>query len=163
MDTKAPLLLYPAEILWAPDSSALGITRSEGYSTGYSIDIYRIGKNEIKRLPDVNQVVRGDFNRRHSCHYKDQGVDVGNEPNIAGLTWLRGSEQLVVVAEVPPVGICQQMEYFGGYLVSLSSSSVKIDERYTPQVLQNRWDKMMGDRLKSDFAELSPEQKASLP
>jgi hypothetical protein len=98
-NSKTESLLYPAELAWAPDSRALYITQSVGYSTGYHTEVYRLKEDDLHLVTGVNETIQRDFERQHKCDY-------GQLPNVAGLKWLGDSEQLVRVAEVPPVGIC---------------------------------------------------------
>lgn len=154
-------VLYPAEIAWAPDNNTFFLTQSIGYTTGYYTEVYRIKDTRVERLGNVNPTVMRAFAIHHDCKYFDKGVNIGSKPNIAGLNWMQDSDRLLMVAEVPPISICQQMGYFGGYMVSISSG--KILERYSPQQLIDHWEKVLGDRLKSDFAHLSPAQKVAIP
>lgn len=151
---NASQILYPAELAWAPDSRALYITEGSGYSTGYRVHIYRLEDHKLHCVTDLNQSLQHDFERRHKC-------SDGQSPNIAGLHWMDDSQQLLIVSEVPPVGICVDMEYFGGYLIAVDSG--KIVKRYSPEALKDRWEDVLGYRLKGDFAELSAERRVALP
>lgn len=154
---KDPLLYYPAEFAWAPDSSAFFITTSPGYTTGYEIYIYRIVQGKIISIGGINRKVRIAFERRHRCF----DGDTGNDPNIVGFKWLKGSEQILVVAEVPPLGICSQADYFGGYEISLSSG--RILRRFSPEELAAGWSQVLGESLVGDLKQLSPKAKSSSP
>jgi len=48
---KKSLILYPAELAWAPNSSALYITEGAGYTTGYRVSIYRLEDQNFAPLP----------------------------------------------------------------------------------------------------------------
>jgi hypothetical protein len=156
--TEASEILYPAEVAWAPDSQSFFITQSVGYSAGYHTDIYRIMENKLVPV-EVNRIVEREFDRRHKCF--DRGTKEGNDPNIAGFKWLGGSDRLLIVAEVPPIGVCKDLEYFGGYEVSLNSQ--RIVQRFSPQQLADRWGEVLGERLKSNLGYLSREAKATMP
>jgi hypothetical protein len=151
---KASRISYPAELAWAPNSRALYITEGAGYSTGYRTVVYGLENNKLSHSDRVNQIVQHDFERHHKCAE-------GQLPNVAGLLWMNDSKRLLVVAEVPPVSICPDMEYFGGYLISVGDG--QIVERYGPSAMEDRWRDVLGDTLKSDFANLSAEQRAALP
>lgn len=153
---KASAVLYPAEMAWAPDSRAFFITHSIGYSTGYHTEIYRLTDNSLLLIP-VNAIIQKDFDRRHKCF----DGQVGNDPNVAGLKWFDDSDRVVIVAEAPPIGICKDAEYFGGYEVSLASG--RILKRFSPQQLADRWGEALGERLKSNLHFLSTEAKATVP
>jgi hypothetical protein len=148
------LILYPAELAWAPNSRALYITEGTGYTTGYSLRIYFVDGDKLHEMKDINSNIEDDFARRHKC------TD-GQLPNVAGLHWADDSLQLFVVAEQPPISICKGMYYFGGYSVSTKTSQTV--ERYSPEALETRWKDVLGDRLKGDFEQLSKEERASLP
>jgi hypothetical protein len=153
---KASTVLYPAEMTWAPDSRAFFITHSIGYSTGYHTEIYRLTDNSLLPI-SLNAIIQKDFDRHHRCF----DGQVGNDPNVAGLKWLDGSDRVLVIAEVPPIGICKKEEYFGGYEISVGSG--QIIKRFSPQQLADRWDEVLGERLKSNLRFLSPDAKATVP
>ena len=154
---KGAGVLYPAEIAWSKDSQALFITQSVGFSTGYETQVYQIEGGRLISLERLNTVVRRDFDRRHKCV---EG-DIGNAPNVAGLKWLENSDRLLIVAEVPPVGICKDAGYFGGYEISISSGHIV--RRFSPKELEDRWGDTLGDRLRGDFESLSIDGKSAEP
>ncbi len=147
------------EIGWAPDSRTFFITHSGGYTTGYRLDLYRLEGERIRALADVTRLLQKDFDLRHKCY--DPATRLGNDPNIAGLKWMDGSNDLLVVAEVPNVGICPQMAYFGGYRVSAITG--KILGRYSPAELWRRWKKDFGENLLSDLHYMSRARKSTTP
>lgn len=153
-------LEYPAEASWAPDSDAFYITWSNGSIEGFRTEIYVTDRNSITHLPGVNAVVWHDFNRKHKC-VSSLGGEQGIEPNVGGLTWVGGSRQLLLVAEVPPEGMCGQMGYFGGYLISAHGGQVL--QRYSPENLFQQFGKIMGKRLHGDFSGLTRKEKSELP
>jgi hypothetical protein len=154
-ERKASSIFYPAELAWAPDSRALYITESFGYTTGYRVLIFRLENDELRQVHDVNKAVQRDFERRHKC-------SEGQLANVAGLRWVDDSQHLLIVAEVPPIGgICTEMNYFGGYLVSVANG--QIIERYNPQAVKDRWEDSLGYRLKGDFDLLSLAQRTTIP
>ena len=59
------------------------------------------------------------------------------------------------------IGICEDMQYFAGFLVSVPSG--QISERYSPQELANRWGDVLGERLQSKLKYLSDDAKARRP
>jgi hypothetical protein len=145
------------EFGWAPDSKTFYLTQSEGFSTGYGVEVYRIEGGRIRRFPGIDRAVRRDFDRRHRCGDED----IGNDPNIAGLLWVKGTSELLVVAEVPPIGICRESEYFGGYLISVPDG--RIITRYSPREIMARWPGLLGERLKSNLHYLSRKQQSMTP
>lgn len=153
---------YPAELAWSPDSTSFFITQSWGYSTGYWTEVYKMENGKIRRLPDINRMIRREFERRHPCISDLSDAKDGDAPNVAALTWMGSSDQLLMIAELPPVGLCgKHMEYFGGYSVSISRRD--ITERFSPQELDDRWSNVLGERLRSNLHYLSAEDKATVP
>jgi hypothetical protein len=150
-------LLYPAEMAWAPDSRAFFITDSVGYSTGYRADVYQVTQDKLLAITKLSSIIQMDFDRHHRCF----DGPVGNAPNVAGFKWLGGSDHLLFIAEVPPIGICKEAEYFGGYEIALASQ--QIVQRLSPQQLGDRWGEVLGERLKSNLGYLSAEAKTALP
>lgn len=150
-------LLYPAEMAWAPDSRAFFITSSVGYSTGYSTVVYRLTDDKLLASTQMSGIAQRDFDRRHRC----SDGPVGNSSNVAGFKWLHDSDRLLVIVEVPPVGICKEAEYFGGYEIELNS--LQIAQRFSPQQLGDRWSTVLGDRLTSNLGYLSARAKATIP
>lgn len=143
-----------AEAAWSPDSTKFYVTQSVGYSTGYRTYLYSVEGKTVKNLYDINRVVKKHFEQLHGCTAQD--------PNIAGLKWLAEPSELLLVAEVPPIGgICKHMKYFRGYLVSIRDGH--IIKTYSPQELVSQWDKVLGERLQSNFQYLSVEEKAMKP
>jgi hypothetical protein len=154
LGTKKSSILYPAEFAWAPNSRALYITEGAGYTTGYRVDIYRLENNKLRTEHDVNHTVQREFERRHKCAE-------GQLPNVAGVHWMDDSQHLLLVAEEPPLGICPDMDYFGGYLISVGDG--RIVERYSPEAMEDRWKDVLGYSLKGEFDQLSAEQRAAMP
>ena len=153
---EAAEILYPAEAAWAPDSRSLFITQSAGYSTGYRVDVYRISDSKLVQI-HLSSIVARAFDRRHRC----SDGQVSNDPNTAGFKWLDDSDRLLVVAEAPPVGVCKDANYFGGYEVSLTSR--KILQSFSPQQLHDQWDGELGERLRDDLTLLSGDAKTKEP
>ena len=154
LGAKKSSILYPAEFAWAPNSRALYITEGAGYTTGYRVRIYSLDDNKLRTEDDVNQTVQRDFERRHKCAE-------GQLPNVAGVHWMNDSRHLLLVAEEPPVGICPDENYFGGYSISVGDG--QIVERYSPNTMKDRWKDVLGYRLKDEFEYLSAEQRVAVP
>lgn len=151
---KKSLILYPAELAWAPNSSAFYITEGAGYTTGYRVSIYRLEDQKLGAITDVNQKIERDFERRHKCSEEQS-------PNIAGLHWMDDSLNLLIVAEEPSIGICKEAYYFGAYLISIDAS--QIVERFTSKAAESRWKNAFGYVLKDGFERLSEQQKNASP
>jgi len=151
----------PAELGWSPDSRAFYITQSDGSIAGFQTLIYQIEGTQLRRLPDVNLVLRRNFNHKFGCVFYDNGRRKLEEHNVAGLKWIDKSNQLLIVMEVLPDSWCRHRGYFGGYLVSLPSA--QIIQRFSPNDLMKQWANVLGERLKGDLADLSPKEQAVKP
>jgi hypothetical protein len=155
--SKPASLDFHVELQWAPGSGAFYLTGSDGETTGSHTEIYELRARHLVSV-HTGQAVVNDFEKHHKCW--DRRFGVGNDPNVAGLTWT-DSGNLLLVAEVPNLGICDQMKYFGGYVISIRSG--RITARYSPNQLVDRWADVIGDRLRSDLHYLSAEQQRTLP
>jgi hypothetical protein len=132
---------YPAELAWSPDSTAFYITQSDGTSEiqGFHTEIYRVTERGVRQLPNLNLMVHRQFDHRHKCvlyfagdNGKPDDRYEDDYSNVAGLKWLDGSSQLILVAEIAPDQACgEHRGYFGGYL--LSTVDGRILRRYSPQ------------------------------
>ena len=152
---------YPAEISWAPDSNAFYITESNGSIRGFQTAVYYGQASRLRELPNISPVVWSAFNDHHQC------VEVGHDnnkyvvdANIAGLRWMENSSRLLVIAEIPVDSDCAR-GYFAGYLVALPDR--KILARYSPSELVKRYPESIGRRLRADYDELSPGERAAAP
>jgi hypothetical protein len=140
--------VYPlAEAQWAPDSRAFFITQSDGGEVGgWDTVVYRVTPSGIKKIL-ITSRVRVDFMKRYNCDVR--GEHDGNEiPNIAAISWLRGSNDVLLIAEVPPHSSCPEMGKFMGYRVLIGSG--KILGRYSAEEVKTRWGGFLGPRHGAD-------------
>lgn len=155
---------YPAELSWAPDSRAFYITESDATSEidGFHTDVYRVRDDRIEPLADVNRVVHEAFDHRHNCVTEFRGKKYNeNIANIAGIAWVKGSDELLVVAEIVPDSDCGPRGYFGGYL--LSTANGRILQQYSPKELGRDWKGVFGKRLEKDYVDLTLKQRLRKP
>jgi hypothetical protein len=132
-----------AEVLWAPDSTAFALTESDGGSVGnWSVSIYNVATPSIARLAVADTAVRADY-RQHVM----KRACPGEEPNVAAVSWMHGSEQLALVAEVPPHSSCREMGGVYGYVVGLPGG--KIVRRLNDAEVRRAWSTDLGLRLQS--------------
>src|SRR5260221_1057263 len=82
--SKSSQLDLHAQLGWATDSGAFYITESMGFTTGSHTEIYLIHDRRLRFL-NPNRIIMKDFERHHKCW--DERFDVGNLPNVGGLTW----------------------------------------------------------------------------
>ena len=146
---------YPAELSWSPDSSAFYITQSDATSeiNGFHTELYRVNEQTVRRMQDIWSMVNDRFGKRHEC--------VNEDPNVAGLEWVGGSSQIVVIAEIPPDSVCAPREYFAGYLISIADSQVM--HEYGPPELFRRLGGVFGVRLRGDYHGLHLAEREEKP
>jgi hypothetical protein len=132
------------EIVWSSDSRALLFTISFGAAGPVSADFGTVQGVPSMADVSVTETIRKDFDSRHSndqCH---------KEVNVAGLVWLNGSANAVLIAEVPPSPQCDESGgYFEGYVVSFPDG--KIVERRSMREAIRRWHNLLGPRIKGDI------------
>jgi hypothetical protein len=134
-----------AEIAWAPDSKAFFVTSSDGGIVGtWSAKIYQLGK-KVKVL-DPTEAARNDFKAATTCQ---------EEPNLAAVAWLKGSQELLLIGEVPPHSSCPDMGTFIGYAVSLPTGSIKI--RLLKGAVLRDWGPILGTRFQNAAKVSQPE------
>ena len=146
---------YPAELSWSPDGAAFYIPQSDATSeiNGFHTELYRVNEQTLRRMKDVWSVVNDRFGKGHEC--------VNEDPNVAGLKWMGGSSQIVVIAEIPPDSVCAPREYFAGYLISIADSQVMYE--YSPQELFRRLGAVFGVRLRGDYHALHSAERKEGP
>jgi len=128
-----------AELAWAPDSSGFFITESDGGLVGsWQVSVFLVGKTLIQKA-NVTQEVERQFKKTYTCKESE-------EPNVAGIGWLKGSQQLLVVAEVPPHSSYQDMGKIMGYVISTSNGEILMELRQGE--LSAHWEPYLGSRLK---------------
>jgi hypothetical protein len=130
-----------AEVLWAADSTAFALTESDGGLIGtWSVTVYNVAKPGITRLTAADAAVRADYRQRVMKHACPDEV-----PNVAAVSWVHGSKQLALVAEVPPHSSCRQMGRIYGYVVRLPSGYIV--RRLSTAEVRSAWRKDLGSRL----------------
>ena len=133
-----------AELAWSPDSRAFFVTQSDGGNVGtWYVDVFLLSKVGIRRV-DIAKQAKKEFMTTYKC--VTAGDPTANEqPNIAALKWLNGSNKLLLVAEVPPHSSCPEMGKLMGYVVSVPSGRVL--QRYKERELRKTWSPVFGERL----------------
>lgn len=127
-----------AELAWAPDSRAFFITESYGGEVGeWLVSVYLIENERVRREHVTREVVRR-FHKHYRCIEPE-------EPNVGAITWVKGSEQLLVVAEVPPHSSCPEMGKVRGYLVEVPTG--RILQEFPENQLKARWGRHLGQRF----------------
>jgi hypothetical protein len=106
-----------SELGWAPDSNAFFITESEGGSVGeWTVTVYLIENKRVRRI-NIASEVKSRFKKEYTCYEPE-------DPETAGIKWLKGSQELLLVAEVPPHSSCPEMGKKKGYVVQIPSGNI---------------------------------------
>lgn len=139
-----------AELGWSPDSKAFFLTWTNGGDTGtWHTELYSVANSGIKQITGFENKIRDDFEHRirhlpmpKFASSMDRQYWLGKEyceANLVGAQWLKGSQELVVSALVPNVGICRFASRFEVYRVAVPSG--KILQRYTPLEAYQKFDR----------------------
>jgi len=145
LDGESPEELFAyrpgEEFLWSPDSSVVLVSFCFGAAGPCGVASSINGENE----PTITEIVRKEFASGHendTCY-----VDV----NVGALTWENDTDQIVVVAEIPPSPSCvgHKEGYFESMVVSLSQR--KVLSRYNMQETIHRWRSILGEGLRQDI------------
>ena len=134
--------LPDAEWLWSPDSRATILTSFVTYPTQViaGVDLLNGTSEEV----DVMRSIQEDFASRHP------GLPCSGAVNVAGLTWLRGSKEAVLIAEIPASPRCEKADgYFEGYVVSVPQG--KIMRHYSMRQTAAEFRNLLGPSLLEDI------------
>lgn len=148
-----------AELGWAPDSQHFFLTWTDGGDTGtWHTELYSVGASGIKQITGFEDHVRREFEHRirhlpmpkfaSSMDRQYWSATEYCEANLVGAQWLNGSQELVVSALVPNVGICRFASRFEVYRVAVSSG--KILQRYKPLEAYQKFDRNSLPRIAPD-------------
>ena len=129
---------WPAEIAWAPDSSAFFITQTnDGLDGPWSSRIFLVGRDGVHVVDPARNAV-GRFRAQQSCAPSDV-------PNVAAAAWLDGAKRLLIVTEVPPRSSCAQTGKAAGYVVAIPSAQV--ERELTGEALHREFRARLGPRV----------------
>lgn len=140
------------EALWAPDSRAVAVTGSNGGAIGtYNVSIYRADRRGSQ---EISSAVRDDVARRFPpCVGRLAGCTRGERKqlrrnhswvNVAAIRWEKGSEQLLLLAWVPPSAYFgANMGRYNGYVVDASTGAIL--KRYSKEQFERKFRKYCGD------------------
>lgn len=129
-----------AELGWAPESNGFYITQSDGGLVGtWYTTVFMIKVDSVRSI-DVSRSVVTDFKRRYVCSGPE-------EPNVAAIAWLKDSERILLVAEVPPHSSCPEMGKIRGYIVEVATGN--IIGTMSEAEIKAGWAKYMGPRPRS--------------
>jgi hypothetical protein len=139
------------EVLWSPDSNAFLVTENSGGLMGsYLLTV--VGRmNGHLTIRHLTKLVARKFGHSVRCFEPEV-------PNVAGLTWLGSSRELLAVAEILPHSNCDSMATFIAYSVDPWRSRVL--KTYTQLEAKERFGSLMGPRLLNAPDECSEKPEA---
>jgi len=135
---------------WAHDSQHFFLTWTDGGDTGtWHTELYSVTKSGINQITGFEKQIRKDFDHRirqlpipKFANNMDRQYWLGKEyceANLVGAQWLNDSQELLVSALVPNVGICRFASKFDVYRVAVPSG--KILQRYKPRDAYKEFDR----------------------
>jgi len=129
-----------SEIAWSPDSQAFSVTwSSEGLSGEFHTRVYYILASGLKRI-SLNQTINHAFGQPPTCEKSPWPT------NVAAVTWLGNSRRLLVVAEIPPLSICDSFGTFKAFEILLPEATVV--EQYDQPTAKRKFWSDLGWRLR---------------
>jgi hypothetical protein len=141
---RTPQELFPAragaEALWSPDSKAIAVTTCFGAA----------GPCVMRTTLDLAQGAPGELVKTAFAAGHEHDICYTNA-NVGALTWEDGSDKIVIIAEVPPSGGCNEQNagYFEAFVVSLTER--KVISRFNMQETIRLWRSILGTGLQSDI------------
>jgi hypothetical protein len=130
---------FDAEVTWSPDSSAFAVTQTEGGGgIGYRVYVFYVDANELRKVT-VSPPIEKAFGTPTKC-------EVPVRPNTGFVTWLQGSERLLVAAEVVPVSICECSGLFSLYEVHLPD--LRIVNNFDQSAAKKKFADVLGCELR---------------
>lgn len=138
-----------AELGWAPDSQHFFLTWTDGGDTGtWHTELYSVTGARLRKITGFESHVRSDFERRIRhlplpgfANAMDRQYWLAKEycdANLVSAQWLNDSQELLISALVPNVGICRFASKFDVYRVAVPSG--KILQRYRPREAYKEFD-----------------------
>jgi hypothetical protein len=100
--------------------------------------LFLLDANDRPVARDIQRLVRPLADKLLLC-------EPGEVANIGVASWVNGSSEILVVAEVPPHSSCRNMGGIFGFFVSVQSE--KIIERIPEDVLRKKWAGTLGCRF----------------
>jgi hypothetical protein len=142
LSTDLNIIINPPlmEVLWSPNSKGFVVNVSDGGLVGtWDFKLYTIvdGHPVFHDLQKLMQVIASEL---PPCDPEEAEV-----PNIGASAWLNNSDDLLVVAEVPPHSSCKNMGAIQGFRVSVATG--KIIDRISESDLYEKWADSLGCRF----------------
>lgn len=125
------------EVLWSPDSLAFLVTENSGGLVGPYLLMVVGQANGRLVVRHLSNVVAKTFGHPVRCFEPEP-------PNVAGLTWLESSRELVAIAEIMPHSNCDSMGTFIAY--SVDPWRARVLKTYMQSEAKERFGALMGPR-----------------
>jgi hypothetical protein len=130
---------FNTEVTWSPDSSAFAVTQTEGGGgIGYRVYVFYVKATGLRKLT-VSTPIEKAFGTPTKC-------EVPVRPNTGFVTWLAGSERVLVAAEVVPVSICECSGLFRLYEVHLPD--LRIVNSFDQSAAKKKFEAVLGCQLR---------------
>ncbi len=131
------------EVLWAPDSHRFAINSSDGGLIGswqgkYFDTMAGVGQPAGHDLSGIVQEATASFAR---CDDKEI-------VNFGIATWIHGSNELLVVVQVPPHSSCKNMGEILGLIVT--SKAPRVTGRLSGAEVRRKWNGALGCLLRGE-------------
>lgn len=127
------------EVLWSPDSRYFAVNASDGGLVGtWDATVVDSSAAAIVDRPLIE--VKKAASSLPQCETPEQ-------PNLAIAAWLRGGNEILVVAEVPAHSSCRNMAAVAGFRVDVATGTIR--ERLSASILRRRWPSVLGCRFES--------------
>ncbi len=131
----------PTEVSWSPDSQHLFVNNGHGSGTdGWTIDVFELQDNTIRRLADVNAALAKAF--RNAIRCSPQSVD----PNVWGMGWDSASSKLFVLIQSTVHQSCGNQGTFRSAVIDVESGA--IDRLYSAADTRRVFQSLLPSNLK---------------
>lgn len=106
-----------SELAWSSDSKAFFLTYSDaGLGGEYFTLVFYVSEQGLRKL-NPSSVVKRAFG-----HAICSG---GPSPvNVVGVAWMRGSDRILIAAQIPPLSVCDSYNTFKAFELALPSAVV---------------------------------------
>ena len=129
------------EFQWASDSKAFFLTYSTGGNVGnYEVMLYYPTAGGVKVVDPTSSVQKDFLAHYATCFFPET-------PNLAGITWTKDSDRLLVVAEVLNHSNCDMMGTFAAY--EIEAPSGKIVKKYGQLEAKKQFWQTLGPALRN--------------
>jgi hypothetical protein len=106
-----------AQVLWSTDSNAFAITGSDtGGNAQYRTDVFVFEGSQVRQIP-ITLVIQRAFGHPITC-------EVPEPPNVVAVKWLKGSNRLLVAAQIVNHSICDSAGTFRAYEVDIQNKGI---------------------------------------